>query len=135
MQIIPIVDCLLTSSSTALGFVIIAVYIYDKDLRKLPSNAFLISFVATNFLVSTAGFLMTFYSKPTDFEQEPVKFLLNSSYIIFSMVSYALSLTVVTLDRYCAIVAPLRYSATMSRRTANKFVISFWFGITVLASQ
>ena len=130
LSIVKAIDFVVTSASSAISLLIIVVYIYDKELRRLPSSAFLTSFVATTLLVSSAGLLIVSTSKPTDFDNDPSKFLVSSSYFIFAIVSYVLSLAVITLDRYLAIVTPLRYSAIMNWSKAKRIVCTFWFGVT-----
>ena len=131
VSIILLIDFAITSASSLVSFIIIAAYSYDKELRRMPSNAFLISFVVTNLLVSSAGLILSSIAKSTDYSEEPSKFLLYSSYFVLSIVSYTLSLMVVSLDRYWAVVKPFSYVANMTWSLVQKILSVFWLGVII----
>ena len=130
VHITSILDYVIASASSAVSFLIIAVFIYDKALRQLPSNAFLINFVATNLLVASAGFQIASTAAPIDFEGKP-EFLISVSCFIVSVVSYTLSLSLITLDRYWAIVKPFDYATNMNWPKVKKILVVFWFSVTL----
>ena len=129
--ILTTIDLLIASISSLISFVIIATYCYDKELRRLPSNAFLINFMVTNLLHSSAGLVMSSVAKSSDFKQETSEFSIYSSYFTFSVISYTLSLAVVTLDRYWAVVKPFSYVANMDLSKVKRILCIFWFGMTI----
>ncbi|XP_065053441.1 G-protein coupled receptor 161-like [Rhopilema esculentum] len=131
MSIISTLDCVIISVSAVTSILVITAFIFDKELHYLPSNKFLISYVVTNFLVSSAGIPLSLFSSYSDYEKRPEKFLLSSSYFVFAVVAYMVSLSVITLDRYLAIMYPLEYSVRMTRKKANKVVFGFGLGIAL----
>ena len=131
ISILKTVDFFIASVSCLISFVIIITYCHDKELRRLPSNAFLINFMITNLLHSSAALLMSSVEKSTDFKQEAPEFFIYSSYFTFSVVSYALSLAIVTVDRYWAVIRPFNYAANMDCSRAKRILCIFWSGITI----
>jgi len=130
VYITSILDYVIASASSAVSLVIIAVFMYDKALRQLPSNAFLINFVVTNLLVASASFQIASTKTSIIVEEKPI-FLMNVSCFIVSVVSYTLSLSLITLDRYWAIVKPFDYATNMNWPTAKRILYVFWFSVSV----
>lgn len=129
--IISVFDCVLASAATLVSLLIIVVFIYDKELGRLSSNRFLINFVVTNFLIASGSFLLSLFGDPNDYSLNPMKFLLNSSYLIVTIISNIIGLMLIAADRYFAIKHPLLYSTKMNGSKANRIIAIFWICVVL----
>ncbi len=126
-----IIDCVLITSSVLISILITITFIYDKHLLALPSNKFLVNFVIADFVVASGALVLAVSSKETDQKGAPLKFLVTSTYFIVAITSYWLSLMIVTIDRYIAIVYPLEYSTRISSSSACRIILAFWIFVVL----
>ena len=126
---ISVFDCVLASVAVLVSLLIIVVFICDKQLSRLPSNRFLVNFLVTNFLIASGSVLLSLFGDPSDYSLNPTKFLLNSSYLIVTIISNIMGLMLIAADRYFAIKHPLLYSTKMNGRKVNRIIAIFWICI------
>eukprot|EP00794_Sanderia_malayensis_P011105 gene11106-12274_t len=108
---------------------ILATFVTSKSLRKRVSNLFLMNLVLSDLLTAVAA-LIPMIIRMTQPDRDDAKVAAMFLYVVTAMMfSYLLSVLLVTLDRFIAIVTPYRYQSLLRRRNAKIIIFVSWLPI------
>lgn len=111
----------------AIFFNIAIIYLYIKNayIRKSATNMYIISLATADFLVGLVGIpaaILTSIGLPGNFSL----CLISTSILLQICTTSIFNLVAVTIDRYMAILRPLRYQTLMSKKKVKVIIALCW---------
>nr|AXM42354.1 A1 [Hirudo verbana] len=111
----------------AIFFNVVIIYLYIKNayIRKSATNMYIISLAVADFLVGLIGIpaaILTSIGLPENFSL----CLISTSILLQICTTSIFNLVAVTLDRYLAILRPLRYQTLMNKRKVRIIISLCW---------
>lgn len=115
------------------NFLVIIVYVYRRRMRN-TTNAFIVNLAVAD--VVTSLFIVPlprYYNIPQSWHGRLYcKLIFSSVFMWISIVASLLTLTLVSLERYCAVVHPVRYRVIFSKQRPNIIIACTWLSAVII---
>ncbi|XP_033639916.1 cholecystokinin receptor type A-like [Asterias rubens] len=115
------------------NFLVIVVYVYRQRMRN-TTNAFIVNLAVADLITSLLIIPLPRYSNiPQSWHGRMYcKLIFSSVFMWTSIVASLLTLTLVSLERYCAVVHPVRYRVIFSKRRPKIIIGCTWLSALII---
>ncbi|XP_047107512.1 uncharacterized protein LOC124776526 [Schistocerca piceifrons] len=120
----------LALAGSAANVLVLAVF-YRRPALRSPSNRFVLSLVVSNLLgaLVVAPALLVQLLRPAHWLRHVCAGLTT-----FAVTASIFSIVAIAVDRYSAVLSPLHYAMTITRRRARGMIVAAWAGAALLAA-